>query len=1027
MRKFFLLLLCTVFVSPLIAQKWVDMMLDHEANFYETEAEFERYWADWQAQGNVIPKGKGYKQFQRWAWFMQSRVDEQGNRPSSSATQVGMESFWRTYQAPSTRAAASNWSPMGPFEVTETGNDFGHGRVNVIARDPGNPSILYVGTPAGGLWKSEDGGLNWAAKTDDFVAIGVSGIAIDPNNTDIIYAGTGDGDGGDTRSVGILRSDDGAQTWSTTGMNHTLTQNVDTRKLLIDPSNGGTLYAALSDGLWKSSDSAATWTQLLMGGIKDVEFKPQDPNFLYVATDNDELLISNNGGTLFTPSTNGAPIPSQTGRLAIAVTASQPDWVYLLGSNTDNSFQGVWRSTNSGASFTQMSNSPNIFDWSTDGSGNGGQAWYDMAFAVNPNDSNEVVCGGVNVWKSTDGGASWGIIGHWFGGGGNPYVHADIHSLEYFGNTLYCGSDGGINRTTSAGNSWDHLSDGLQIMQFYRIAGSPMDINLVIGGSQDNGTNLHESSGWSNVLGGDGMDCAIDPTNQNIMYGSYQNGSISRSTDGGNGWSNITPSVGENGAWVTPIGLNPANANSFYVGLENLWWTTDGGQNYTQLGNINDRLHNIEICKADSNFIFVSGAGPNVLYKTTNYGGTWADITPPNSVGFITSIEVDPTNPNKIWVTRSGYTSGNKVYQTNNGGTSWQNISFNLPNIPMNRIVFQEGTAGDLYVGSDHGVYYKASGSNTWQPFMTGLPNVIVEDLEIHYGMGKLRAGTFGRGLWESDLEVTPQVQPEAGFMVAEAILCPGDSISFQDQSVNGGLSWQWTFPGGTPANSTQQHPKISYSTPGNYSATLIVQNNSGADTIAQNFDVVVGTFEYAIQTLTDDYPEETTWEIIDPNGSVVASGGSYDQANTLFQDTVCLTGGCFDLYFYDSYGDGICCSFGNGEYNLFQVWDNTLVATGGQFNSVDVNNFCTPTVATSEPGLSQLQLYPNPNRGDFYVNWPGVNGDVELEVMDALGRTVRRETRSMPARLEIKESPGVYFLKASANGERLHKRLVIQ
>jgi len=347
----------------------------------------------------------------------------------------------------------------------------------------------------------------------------------------------------------------------------------------------------------------------------------------------------------------------------------------------------------------------------------------------------------------------------------SPVVHADKHCLKYQDNTtLYEGNDGGIYRTTSGGTSWTDLSDGLVISQIYRIGVSAQTEGTVINGLQDNGTKLLWSSdgNWYDVKGGDGMECIIDYTTDNIQYATYVNGQITRTTDE---WSADRTDINENigdgtleGAWVTPFIIDPSDHNTLYVGYADIWKTTDNGDNFTQISTMNssDKIRSMAIAPSDNQTLYV--ADPSTFWLTTNGGTDWIDITGtlPTGSNNITYIAVHASKPQTVWVTLGGYNS-DRVYKSIDGGTNWTNISSGLPDIPVFTIVQdQKSTSEDiLYVGTDVGVYSK-QGNNNWIAFNTGLPNVMVTELEIYYANNhansKLRAATYGRGLWESGI-----------------------------------------------------------------------------------------------------------------------------------------------------------------------------------------------------------------------------------------------------------------------------------
>ena len=734
------------------AQKWVDMMLDPEVNFYDVQKEFTDFW-----NGKVITRSNGWKQFKRWENYMAPRVYPTGNRLNNGDIWNEYYKYKRSHNYKA--YTSSNWKPLGPFTPPTGGGEAG--RVNCIAFDPINSNVIYAGSPAGGLWRTVDGGSNWSSLTDYLPVIGISDIVVDYSNPSTIYIATGDGDGNDTYTNGILKSTDGGATFQTTGLSWSVTIQRVISKIIINPINPNTLFAATSYGIQKSTDGGATWHNLTYDFTRDICFKPGDTNIMYAATKN-LIYKSINGGNSFSFRT--IPFAFPPSRLQIAVTPANPNYVYVLtGNNADQSFGGVYRSADAGETFTVRSSSPNILDWSTDGSGARGQAWYDLSLCVSKTNPEEIYVGGVNIWKSTTGGSTWGISAHWYGANNVQYVHADVHCLRFSpSNVLYAGTDGGVSKSANAGYTWTTVNNGLSIGQMYRLGVSTTNPAKVITGWQDNGTNYLNTT-WKRVVGGDGMDCMIDYTNDNIMYASLPNGSLQVSTDGGANFNNISNSINnqDSGAWVTPMAMHPTVPTTIFAGYTNIWKSTNKGNSWIKISNINNTSQFKTLVVAPSNGNYIYAGTDHNIYRTTNGGTNWGMISLGLPGNTYTGIAVSATDPNVVWVTMSGYTSGQKVYATRDGGTTWTNISGTLPNVPANCIAFDKQANEALYVGMDVGIYYTDSTMSDWVIYNNGLPNVVVDDLAISYSTRKIKAATFGRGLWESPMWTDPTNIPE--------------------------------------------------------------------------------------------------------------------------------------------------------------------------------------------------------------------------------------------------------------------------
>ncbi len=793
--------------------EWVKMMKDLNVNFYDVQKAANKYF-----ESHSTGKGSGWKQYKRWEYYTEQRVYPTGNRIQHSQVWDEITKFKENYPG-SISSSRSGWTPLGPstsLNVTGHWNP-GIGRINVIALDPYDPNIIYIGSPSGGLWKTTDEGANWTPLTDNQPVLGVSAIAIDPDNTDIIYIGTGDKDAGDNYSIGVLKSTDGGTTWNITGLDWTINQNRTIAKLLINPDNPDILFAATTDGVYRTTDAGDTWTKLLNGDIDDMEFKPDDPNTIYAITR--KFYKSVDGGDNFTETT-GLPTGS---RAQIAVTNDNPDYVYYFSSAT-----GIYRSEDSGDSFSMRSSQPN----------QGSQSWYDLAFCVSHEDAEEVHLGEINTWKSATGGTSWTKTTDWTWGNPIGYTHCDIHEMVFYGGTLYVGSDGLISKSTDGASTWTNLTEGISIRQFYKIGTSKNDPYKILGGSQDNGTSVYTNDHWHEWLGADGMECVVDYTNSNIVYGTSQNGSFYKSISGGSyGGVNISQPGGGN--WVTPFVIHPTDPSTLFVGSSEIKKTTNGMSSWTTISNFGmGYLDNLAIAESNGDYLYTSKG--SIIYKTTNGGESWANISdglPDHSISY---IAVHPENPEIIAVSLSGFTNGEKVYISYDAGISWENYSINLPNLPANCVAFSMGALNPLYVGMDVGVYYIDGGLTEWTSFNDNLPNVIVNELEINHDAKLIRAATYGRGLWEADLIM---YAPVADFEAEQTTIPIGCGNSYTSLSQGPPETFVWTFEGGTPENSTEANPTgIVYDNAGTYYVKLVVTNSLGADSITKEEYITVSS-----------------------------------------------------------------------------------------------------------------------------------------------------------------------------------------
>lgn len=869
-KSLFFLFLSVFFFANLRSQdyyRWVKLWQQEGVNFYTVKNAFDSAWsgkeAEMQAERgreqNMSARARErherenekldgtFFQYKRWEWYMAPRVYPSGDLSLTTTNYQRFQEYLNNnpdamaqHNASVARSASSNaWSFIGP---TGAPAGSGAGRLECIRFDPVDPNIMYVGAPAGGLWKSVDGGTTWNCLTDFLPAIGCSDVAIDPNNTNIIYMASGDNDAGDSPSIGVLKSTDGGLTWNPTGLTFGANSYRRIGRLLIDPANSDILYAATSYGVFKTWDAGVNWYRVSTSNIKDMEFKPGDPNTIYAC--NTGLYKTTNGGATWAQVTNGLPLSANISRMCVAVTPAAPDNVYLVTANNGNySLEGVYLSTNSGTNFQQQSNYPNLMGWDPGGGDSDGQGWYSISIAVSPYDANSVLVGGVNVWRSEDQGQSWFLNAHWYGGGGAPYVHADIHDMVYSPSspgTYFIGCDGGIFRTQDDGSNFSDISNNLCIAQIYRGGVSGSTAGTLVSGHQDNGTNVNSGTNYFSGLGGDGMDCFIDRTNDNNMFGELYYGDFYRSNDGGNNWSGVTNGTPGNGDWVTPWEQDPVNPNVLYSGFDQLYKSTNQGNSWAPVGThvFGANLTDLEVAPSNTNYIYVSTG--TAIYRSTDAGINWTPIIGSLSGYSITRIAISSYDANKLWVSVSGYTANAKVYESTDGGTTWTNISYGLPNLPANCIVSVPGTSSDaIYVGMDVGVYYHDNSSATWVPFFTNLPNVPVFDLDIFLPSMKLTAFTYGRGVWEASVDQSG-FTPYADFSAIPQAPCSGQTVQFTDLSTYSPTSWSWSFPGGNPASSTAQNPAVIYNSPGTYPVTLVATNAAGSGTTTRTTYITV-------------------------------------------------------------------------------------------------------------------------------------------------------------------------------------------
>jgi photosystem II stability/assembly factor-like uncharacterized protein len=759
-------------------------------NFYEIQAAFRRYEATMESQqtdreARVIESEKGeyecggqfpgFARFKRWEAFMEPRVYPSGDLREIHQSYDNFQEYLRSndfkdaaINKQNTELAVSNWVPLGPWGTHWKSYFGGAGRVTFLRLHPSNTDIMWTMAPSGGLWKTVDGGQNWTTNTDQLPFIGATDLAINPLNPNEMYLAMGDGNGTNSqlwqRSVGIRKSLDGGATWPLSVLTYTPNSQRSIYKLLINPIQPNIIFAATSIGLLRSVDAGATWPSVVGAGIfTDIEFKPGDPTVVYAtsgSTANGTFYKSIDGGATFVTTAVGVPLVSAVARMEVAVSAANPDLVYLLAvKKTTNDFYGFYRSLDSGDNFTLQATTPNILTGIPSA-----QAHYNLAMAVSALHEDTILVGATDMYRSLDAGLTWTkITSH--NGFGVPFVHPDHHDIQFLpGNdsTYFSMNDGGVWKTTDRALNWTPMNEGIGVAQMYRLGTSKISPYTILTGHQDMATHRLTGNVWDIVTPntGDGVECIYEHDNDTIFYMETYYGRILKMTNtlgsmavvcsfGGAG-------VNANGNWLTPFIMNPSKDSVLLVGKAQLYRSYRAGApgSMVQVGNIVGGAGNLvalAYAASDTNYIYA--AKSNRMFLTTD-GNNFNDITGILPVGSasITAIAVSNADPGKAWVTFSGFSAANKVWQTTDAGVTWMNYTTGLPNLPASAITYQNGSNDGLYVGTDVGVYYRDNSLAAWQPFMTNLPNVNVQELEICYLNGKLRAATAGRGLWETDL-----------------------------------------------------------------------------------------------------------------------------------------------------------------------------------------------------------------------------------------------------------------------------------
>lgn len=725
-------------IYNLSAQEWKKMMDDPSVNVYDVIEEAEAYFDG----VDIEAKGSGWKGYQRWKHETEPKFYPSGDR--SNFDPYFLQKAFEGFQSPKAANLFDNgWEELGPHYIEQVTGHYavGLGRVESFYADPNDPLRIYLGSRSGGFWKTIDGGSTWSESTTDFlIASGVNTMTVSPTNSDSVLINVRNARNGTTH--GIYRSVDAGDTWTETNFNPAilgwggLGTNRQIYQVVYHPTISGLVFIGTNEGLFRSADDLASWTTPVSAlDFRAFAFHPTNPNIVYATTSNNNnaIYVSTDAGVTFN-STNA--LAGNGSSIKLSTTAACPNCVYVGTS------QGIWKSMDEGQNFSLLS-TPGISNYG--------------AFAVSDVDTNIILFGDIDTHISTDEGQTFNQATYWSQGNANynttgTYVHADIRGARSENGVFWVNTDGLLCKSEDNGVTWQ-MYEGQSIRENYNLGLSQSNHYRTICGSQDNGTSIKTETTWIEFYGADGMEGIIHPLNDDWMIGSLQNGGRRRTKDGGITQSGVTP-PGQVGNWIAPLVYDPNNQMTVYSFGENIFRSDDFGSNWTQLGtpSFSGTIAHASIAQNDTDRLVVSRGSD--IEKSLDGGVSFIDIqgTLPNST--ITDIAFDPNDDLVIVVTYGSYQNNNeKVYITTNQGLTWNNITYNLNNIPVRSVVIDHTDESTIYLGTEIGVYKKAMADNSWSLYNPDLPNTSILELEIMNGSNTLRAATWGRGLWEFTLD----------------------------------------------------------------------------------------------------------------------------------------------------------------------------------------------------------------------------------------------------------------------------------
>lgn len=660
------------------------------------------------------------------------------------------------------------WVLAGPTNV--------EGRITAIIIHPADPNVVYTGTANGGLWKSTNFCSGWTSVFDNQNTSSIGALAIDPVNPGVLYCGTGESNS--LRSyypgTGMYKTTDGGSSWVSIGLQNTYSFG----NIVVNPSNTQVVYAAAlgslrrkntERGIYKSINGGISWTQSLylsdsVGAI-DVIIDPSNPDKLFAAMWERQrredyikyggpmtaLYVTTNAGTNWSVVNGGFPSNSpDMGRISLDICASNPSVIYAFTAYANGNSRGLYKTTDGGNS------------WSLINSGvaqSSNYAWFNRICKVNPSNANNLFCGGLDMYMSTNGGTGFSFV---------SASHVDHHAAAFAPSNpsmIVIGNDGGIDYSTNGGSSWQ-ASTTMPVTQFYAGEIDNNSPNTILGGAQDNGTYRTTGSvgGWQSLYGGDGFYCRVDYNNSQYVYASSQTGGLVRSTNGGASFSGGTSGLDLTYTnWMTPYVLDKNDPSILYCGTYKVHKSTNRMQSWTAIspdlanGHVQNlgTITTVDVSKSNPNVIYCGTDDANV-WVTTNGGGNWTKINNGLPYRWVTRVAVHKDSANVCYVTLSGYkvdSTGAHVFRTSNYGASWISVSGNLPNAPVNDIIIDPDANGILYAGTDVGVMSSTNYGTSWFVLETGIPSSVpCHDLTLHEGTRKLVVWTHGRSAYYTNL-----------------------------------------------------------------------------------------------------------------------------------------------------------------------------------------------------------------------------------------------------------------------------------
>ncbi|MCX8050843.1 MAG: hypothetical protein N3B17_02980 [Chlorobi bacterium] len=662
-----------------------------------------------------------------------------------------------------TLAAQPQWKLIGPDNIG--------GRTRTVVHHPTRSGVVYVGAAGGGIWLTTDHGATWEPLYDNGVSLSMGALAIDPNNPDVLYAGTGEitpaSNMQDAWGTGMYKSTDGGRNWQRIGLSTVGAFS----KVYVHPRNSNIVYAGgvrSAPGLYKSTDAGATWQRMNRFAISDIAIDPQNENVLWIGVWGNGVWKTTDGGATMVRTSDGMPPAEQIGRVSVQCAPSNTAILYALiegpdpsGQSTSNNIGAIYKSTDGGTSWQRV--------YQGDASFFNGQGSYDNFVMVHPTNPNIAFAGGIDLWRTTNGGATWVNVTNSYGGGNvHPDQHAGIFN-PLDPNEIYLANDGGMYRTTTGGgpDQWQAINNGYAVTQFYAMDIDRSADSKTYGGTQDNGTlgSVQQQTSWQFIWGGDGFYTVVHLFNPAVIYGETYYGNLWwRNVQTGQSGGFVTGiDQNDQGAWSSPLVLDRATG-ALYHGRGKLYKNYVGGSRWeagsSDAFDSQAKISAIGPSPLDESLVYV-GLENGRVFRTDNGGSDWTELTFNGlPLRFVRDIVCSSKDLGTAWICYSGYGTGH-VFKTTDRGQSWQDISTTLPDAPVNALDVHPDNEDILVAGTDAGVFITFNGGQSWTPLGRGLPRAPVLDLQLFPERNVVRVATHGRSMWECSIPTETITEPE--------------------------------------------------------------------------------------------------------------------------------------------------------------------------------------------------------------------------------------------------------------------------